>query len=117
MRPLYPDDVLSTPVAPGHEMLWGAALAPNNFAYCRCGEWSASGGAAEVVASHANHTIKVAAVMTPVPNKPKTPVRNFRIPEEIYGPARDRAAERGETVTDVVKRALVRYAKAKGGEK
>lgn len=59
---------------------------------------------------------EAAAVMTPVPNKPKTPVRNFRIPEEIYGPARDRAAERGETVTDVVKRALVRYAKAKKGE-
>lgn len=45
------------------------------------------------------------------PNAPKTPIHNFRIPEEIWAPAAARAKERGETVTDVVLRALKEYAR------
>ena len=51
--------------------------------------------------------------MTPVPNKPKTPIRSFRIPEDLYEQAKAKAAERGESLTDVVKAALERYVKRK----
>lgn len=47
--------------------------------------------------------------MTPVPNQPKTPMRSFRIPDEVYRAAQAKAAEKGETLTDVVRRALERY--------
>lgn len=46
-----------------------------------------------------------------VPNKPKTPGRLFRIPDELYKAAQAKAAERGETVSDVVRKALERYVK------
>lgn len=48
-----------------------------------------------------------------VPNKPKTPLRSFRIPDEVYRAAQDKAAARGESVSDVVRRALERYARSK----
>lgn len=48
-------------------------------------------------------------VMTP--NKPKTPMKSFRIPEQTYREAQAKAASRGETLTDVVRRALERYAR------
>jgi NRPS condensation-like uncharacterized protein len=38
-----------------------------------------------------------------------TPVRAIRIPAEEWTPALARATENGETVTDVVRRALVEY--------
>jgi hypothetical protein len=65
------------------------------------------------VAWFAEHMAEIAepAVMTPVPNKPKTPLRSFRIPDEVYEAAQAKAAERGETVSDVVRRALERYGK------
>lgn len=49
--------------------------------------------------------------MTPVPNQPKTPQRTFRIPEDVYAAAKAKAVERGETLSDVVRRALERYAR------
>lgn len=49
--------------------------------------------------------------MTLMPNKPKTPLRSFRIPDDTYEAAQRKAAARGETVSDVVRRALERYAK------
>ena len=57
-------------------------------------------------------------VMTPatvrrVPNKPKTPLRSFRIPEDVYRAAQEKAAEKGETLSEVVRKALERYAKRK----
>lgn len=45
----------------------------------------------------------------PVPNQPRTPVRTVRIPDVIWEALRVRADERGETVTDVVLRALRAY--------
>lgn len=51
--------------------------------------------------------------MSLVPNQPKTPLRTFRIPDDVYKAAQAKAADKGETVTDVVKRALERYVKAK----
>ena len=43
------------------------------------------------------------------PNAPKTPTRTFRAPDEEWDPAKERAAEEGETVTDVLRRALREY--------
>lgn len=44
-----------------------------------------------------------------VPNAPKTPLKSFRIPEALYRAAQEKAAERGESVSDVVRAALQRY--------
>lgn len=51
------------------------------------------------------------ATVRGVPNAPKTPLRSFRIPDEVYRAAQVKAAEKGESVSDVVRRALERYAK------
>lgn len=48
-----------------------------------------------------------------VPNQPRTPLRSFRIPDELYEAAQAKAADKGESVSDVVRRALERYVKAK----
>lgn len=44
-----------------------------------------------------------------VPNQPKTPLRNVRVSDELWQAALLKAEERGETVSDVVRRALERY--------
>lgn len=49
------------------------------------------------------------ATVRRVPNQPKTPQRSFRIPNDVYDAAKVKAAAKGETVTDVVVRALKRY--------
>jgi hypothetical protein len=48
-----------------------------------------------------------------VPNKPKTPVSGFRIPEAIKKAATERAVAEGKTLTDVVVDYLKRYGKGK----
>lgn len=40
-----------------------------------------------------------------------TPPRSVRIPDELWQAAKTKAAENGETVTDVIVRALERYVK------
>lgn len=47
-----------------------------------------------------------------VPNQPRTPLKSFRIPDDLYRAAQDAATENKETVSDVVRRALERYVKA-----
>jgi len=54
-----------------------------------------------------------AATVGGVPNKPKTPIRGFRIPDDVYEAAQAKAKERGETLTDVVRKALERYGKGR----
>lgn len=44
-----------------------------------------------------------------MPNQPKTPLRNVRVPDELWQAALLKAQDRGETVSDVVRRALERY--------
>jgi hypothetical protein len=44
-----------------------------------------------------------------MPNAPKTPGRNVRVPDDLWVAAQAKADERGETVSDVVRRALERY--------
>jgi predicted HicB family RNase H-like nuclease len=46
-----------------------------------------------------------------MPNQPKTPLKSFRIPAELYAAAQAKAAERGESVSEVVRKALERYVK------
>lgn len=50
--------------------------------------------------------------MTPMPNAPRTPLRSFRIPDDLYLEAQRVAATQDESVSDVVRRALERYVKA-----
>ena len=44
-----------------------------------------------------------------VPNQPRTPNRTFRIPDDIYFPAKAKAGLEGRTLTDVVRDALLDY--------
>ena len=44
-----------------------------------------------------------------VPNHPKTPLKSFRIPTELYKAAQSVAASRNESVSEVVRKALERY--------
>lgn len=48
-----------------------------------------------------------------VPNKPKTPISGFRIPEDVKAAAMERAAAEGKTLTEVVVSHLRRYGKGK----
>lgn len=50
------------------------------------------------------------------PNQPKTPKRTARIPDDIWFRVREIAKDRGETVTDVILRALKRYIRDHGGD-
>jgi hypothetical protein len=45
-----------------------------------------------------------------MPNQPKTPGRNVRVSDATWQAAKQVAAERGETVTAVIVRALKSYA-------
>lgn len=44
-----------------------------------------------------------------MPNQPKTPRRTLRVPDELWLAVKRKAADNGETVTDVIIRALKRY--------
>lgn len=48
-------------------------------------------------------------MVSPVPNQPATPNRTVRVPDELWEAVMRKAQERGETVTDVIIRALKRY--------
>jgi hypothetical protein len=61
------------------------------------------GGAPREPAAGSAYTIAM------VPNKPKTPMHPIRIPEELWVAARQVANARGESVSDVVRRALRDY--------
>ncbi|MFK5691272.1 YlcI/YnfO family protein [Ornithinimicrobium sp. LYQ92] len=40
---------------------------------------------------------------------PETPQRTIRIPDDVWTAAKEAAAERGENLSDVIRKALVRY--------
>lgn len=44
-----------------------------------------------------------------MPNQPSTPVRTYRASDELYEAAQRAAEDNGETVTDVIIRALEAY--------
>lgn len=51
------------------------------------------------------------ATLSAVPNKPKTPLHSFRVDDDLWESAKQRAEERGETLADALRRFLRRYAK------
>lgn len=50
-----------------------------------------------------------APTLPPMPNSPKTPLRNFRIPDVEYVPAIEKAKAEGTTLTAVVREKLREY--------
>lgn len=50
--------------------------------------------------------------MTTVPNQPKTPVRSFRVDDEVYDAAKAKADREGESLSEVVRRLLEEYARS-----
>jgi predicted CopG family antitoxin len=44
-----------------------------------------------------------------MPNAPKTPSRNVRVSDDLWTAALAKAVERGESLSDVIRRALERY--------
>lgn len=48
-----------------------------------------------------------------VPNKPKTPQRSVRVPDDVWLAAKERADEENRTLSDVIRVCLDRYAKGK----
>ena len=44
-----------------------------------------------------------------MPNQPATPLRSVRIPDDLWQLALEVAEKNGETVSDVIRRALVEY--------
>jgi predicted HicB family RNase H-like nuclease len=46
-----------------------------------------------------------------MPNAPKTPSRNVRVPDDLWHAAMSKALDRGESLSDVIRRALENYVK------
>jgi predicted HicB family RNase H-like nuclease len=46
-----------------------------------------------------------------MPNAPKTPSRNVRVPDDLWHAAMSKALDRGESLSDVIRRALEKYVK------
>jgi hypothetical protein len=44
-----------------------------------------------------------------VPNQPATPKRGVRVADDLWHAAKRAAKDRGETITDVIRRALEEY--------
>lgn len=54
--------------------------------------------------------------MTTVPNQPKTPSRTFRIPDDVYDAAREKAAELGVPLSEVVRDLLDAWVSSENAE-
>lgn len=51
--------------------------------------------------------------LSDMPNAPRTPLRSFRIPDDLWAAAQAKAGAKGESVSDVVRRSLERYVRSK----
>jgi len=51
------------------------------------------------------------------PNQPKTPGRNIRVSDDTWKKAQKKAEERGESVSDAVRRCLDEYTRDQDDEK
>lgn len=56
-------------------------------------------------------TVHTPGTLARVPNQPKTPIRGLRVPDELWQAAQAVAAERGESLSEVIRAALARYVK------
>lgn len=52
-----------------------------------------------------------AATIGSMPNKPKTPLRNIRVDDELWNAAMAAAEARGESLSEAIRKFLKRYAK------
>lgn len=52
-------------------------------------------------------------ILARVPNTPGTPRRTIRVPDALWDAAAAKAEERGENLSDVLRRALERYVRRK----
>lgn len=74
-------------------------------------------GGAQLVGIGGGCVIQTGAPTLPtVPNSPKTPLRNFRIPENEYRPAFEKAQSEGTNLTAVVREKLREYMSEDGDE-
>lgn len=48
-----------------------------------------------------------------VPNKPKTPLHSFRCPDELWDAAKAKAEERGDNLSEELRKMVERYVKRK----
>lgn len=55
------------------------------------------------------HGVMTPATMGAVPNTPGTPRRTIRVADALWEAAAAKAAERGESLSDVIRHALERY--------
>lgn len=46
-----------------------------------------------------------------MPNQPKTPLHSFRVNDDLWSAAKAKASERGESLGEVLRKALERYVK------
>lgn len=59
-------------------------------------------------------TVMTPSNVTPVsPNKPKTPLHSFRVADELWNAAKEKARAEGTTIADVLRDALEKYLKKK----
>lgn len=56
------------------------------------------------------------ATMGTMPNKPKTPLRNVRVDDELWAAAMAAAEARGESLSEAIRQFLKRYAKQNGSK-
>jgi predicted CopG family antitoxin len=49
--------------------------------------------------------------VVPMPNTPGTPRRTIRISDDLWDAATAKAAERGESLSEVIRKYLIRYAR------
>jgi len=52
-----------------------------------------------------------------MPNRPKTPLRAVRVADDLWSEAQRIARSRGESVSDIMRAALVRYVKRHGNDR
>lgn len=49
-------------------------------------------------------------MMGAMPNAPKTPIRTVRVADEVWIPAREKAASEGRNLSEVIREFLIGYA-------
>lgn len=78
-----------------------------------CGVGLAGGAWGAIVcnlpAGHAGAHTNGSGTFSYVPNKPKTPLHSFRVDDELWEAAKKRAEERGENLSDALRKFLKRY--------
>lgn len=67
--------------------------------------------AATVAQALADERARARDTVPSVPNTPGTPRRTIRVPDALWDAAQAKAQERGENLSDAIRKALERYVK------